>query len=164
MTKGQPSDKPTCGQLYLAALADTIETGNLVQERIFAAGFIHGQCEKVYIGAARAAMFRLSDTNRDNVEMIRELAAQSATIYKLICVERAGELWVCRDKHAVAALQMLDAYEVNSRAWHQCRGQLCGIPPGEWDVNYHKRREFNRPCDGTAITAQAAENLDETFK
>lgn len=160
MTEVQATNKPTCGQLYLTAITNIVGPNNHEQERIFAAGFIHGQCEKIYLGAARAAMFRLSDTDRNNGEMLRQLCAQAASLYDLICVERTGELWICRDKHAVAALRMLDAYDVNGKAWHQCRGQLCGIPPGEWDTEYHKRREYNRPCDGTAIPTLAAEDFD----
>lgn len=53
------TDKTTCGPMYKAGLSQ-FAGDDPDKIRIFAAGFVSGQCEKVYLGACRAAMFRPS--------------------------------------------------------------------------------------------------------
>lgn len=111
--------------------------------RLFAAGFVNGQSEKVYLGACQAAMFRPSHDRRD---MLMEIVENAAIRYGLAVVIVRAEIWICR-LASFNTVQQLKSLEENSAAWHQLRGQLCGVPEIEIDVTFHHRSGYGQRCD-----------------
>jgi hypothetical protein len=139
-----PSPAPTCGPLYQDALR-TFAGDDPERMRLFAAGFMSGQAEKVYLGACQAAMFRPSAERR---EMALEILADLARRYGLAVVTTAvaGELWLCRPA-SVADIELLALILPDSPGWHIWRGLLCGVPPDEIDVQFHERPGHGQRCD-----------------
>lgn len=138
--------KKTCGPFYLDAL-QSHAGGDESFTEAFAAGFVNGQAEKVYIGACRAAMFRPSE---GNWSMVARLATEAAERYGLrfstMC--DVGEIWILQEHPGVlACFAGLAETEVNSPEWHEIRGWLCGVPTGEIDFEFHKRKGFGESCD-----------------
>lgn len=131
--------------MYLEAL--TKHTGgDPALARAFAAGFVSGQAEKVYLGACMAAMFRPS---ADKQAMILELVQDACDRYSLLSYDsRRGELWICRDRGVWEWVHALFwEEEENTPNWHRQRAVLCGIPGDQMDLEFHKRQGWNVPCD-----------------
>ncbi len=131
-----------CGEIY-RRLREQLESAKLDS---FGAGFMAGQAEKVYLGACKAAMFRIQPENRRTVERVIEIIADA---YSLLRLEMNGEYWICRNR--ITEAQIKDVYytfDENTPEWHLRRGYLVGIPANEIDLGYHKSTGFNEPCDG----------------
>ena len=141
------TEKPTCGPLFLEAI--NRHAGDDPDKRhLFAAGFVHGQAEKVYLGACAGAMFRPSV---EYAEEMYHLVESAATQYSLIGPIILGqELWLLRDTTALKAFHKMQGLEANSPNWHFCRGRLCGIPQQDIDIYFHERRGYGKPCDKPA--------------
>lgn len=144
--------KPTCGPMYKEAIdhycgstgPDFCRSNDPALVRVFAAGFVSGQAEKVYLGACRAAMFRPS---AERYGMLIDVASDVARRYGLTVVTGVKfEIWICRDEWAPMVRTLKDAEE-NSRIWHECRGFLCGIPFEECDYEFHLREGHGQRCD-----------------
>jgi hypothetical protein len=136
--------KPTCGPFYKAALEKYAKTPE--EMHIFAAGFVSGQAEKVYLGACRAAMFRPS---QDRHAMLLEIVKDVTERYGLLFVDDVGEkkeIWICRSEWANYVLGLINTPE-NSELWHQRRAFLCGIPHKEIDPEFHLREGHGERCD-----------------
>lgn len=137
----------SCGPLYQEALAayTAYEPDNV---RLFAAGFVHGQAEKVYLGACNAAMFRPSE---ERWAMVERLVAEAASRYRLkvvvIATDRGRELWLCRSEATVSVVEGMPTVPTNTARWHRVRGLLCGVPACEIDADFHSRDGHNDPCD-----------------
>lgn len=126
-------EKSTCVNYYIDAIKKYASTD--AEYWAFAAGFCHGQAEKVHLGACRAAMFRPS----------AETAARLVTIVVDTCFrfglvwQRIGEeTWICRPKNIELVRTLLD-FESNSSLWHKQRAWLCGVPEHEVDEKFHER-------------------------
>lgn len=133
----------TCGEFYQDALTEACG-GDKSLVPVFAAGFVNGQAEKVYLGACRAAMFRPSDEWR---AVVTNLARNCASRYGLLlCLTVPGEVWIVRPEAINEWRQMRDSPN-NSRTWHTLRGLLCGIPAQGIDDNYHERGKYGWVCD-----------------
>lgn len=136
--------KPVCGVLYLDFLRAYCGTDE-VKQKAFAAGFIVGQCEKVYIGACKAAMFRPSESA---FHWLKEVVDDAAHTYGLTVttIPASGviEIWVSRSDPDVSRMGL---YQENSPEWHQLRARLCGIPADEVDTNFHERDGYAQKCD-----------------
>ena len=140
--------RTTCGPMYLDAL---MRYAGKDEERlrIFAAGFIHGQAEKVYLGACSAAMFRVSP---EFLVMVATLAWEAVDRYGLHAVRQLGdEIWILRDGHALDQFNFMAKMPVNSSDSHIQRGALCGVPFNEIDETFHERDGFGKPCDHVEI-------------
>lgn len=139
------SDEPTCGVLYQAALNEFCQQPEDI--RLFAPGFVCGQCEKVYLGACKCAMFRPQPGLRS---WLLGVVRKAAAIYGLVveefpCDEEGrSEIWIAREGKY---LGRWTKYPINSSYWHMARGILCGVPPEEIDFQFHERRGYNLPCD-----------------
>lgn len=135
--------KTTCGPLYLHAMMRwTGMDEGLV--RAFAAGFINGQAEKVYLGACRAAMFR-PPMRHD--EMVCDIVRDACLRYGLEWTFLREEVWICRDQIAKLAVLALNDLVLNSPLWHAHRAALYGIPEAEVDLSFHERPGYGEPCD-----------------
>lgn len=145
MGMDETQQKPTCGPLYLDALTQ-YTGGDAEKIRLFAAGFVHGQAEKVYLGACPAAMFRPPP---ERWQMVFDLATDAAQRYglRVITLESVQEIWLCRDNTAAAGVEGLDRMELNSAEWHLWRGNLCGVPDREIDLRFHERSGYGEICD-----------------
>lgn len=136
--------KPTCRPRYTAAWTEIADKFRDVDQRdfaMFAAGFVVGQTEKVFLGACRAAMFRPAREDRwlilDTLESIRE-------IYN-IDWQGVGEdeIWIFRAHDSETCDDICDMNSSHiardSASWHLLRADLCGVPTREVDVNFHER-------------------------
>jgi hypothetical protein len=133
----------TCGPFYKEAL-ERYAGDSPAGQRAFAAGFVSGQAEKVYLGAAPAAMFRPSG---ERFDMVADIVADVASRYGLTWHHVGGEIWLCRDMLAVRMLNEMREIERDSAVWHRQRAMLCGIPENEVDVKFHLRRGYGERCD-----------------
>lgn len=179
-----PAQPRTCGEFYREALRrySTFEYdgGGTHTDprayRAFAAGFVTGQAEKVYLGACVAAMFRPSE---DRLSLMRELLDDITPRYGLTVVwmgwprggkrgymgqvavpepsdplhdgprvefEAEFEAWICRPASAPVVARMR-LLTRNSPEWHTLRAMLCGVPVGEVDVRFHERVGAGERCD-----------------
>lgn len=138
--------KKTCGPMYKEALGQY--TGfDPEKVRIFAAGFIHGEAEKVYLGACQAAMFRPA---KEHFSLVLGLAHDAASRYGLNLTTfptgRPGgalEVWI----HRSLPIGLWNEFNENSPAWHITRGLACGVPQNEIDREFHKRAGYGESCD-----------------
>lgn len=131
--------------MYKEAI-DLYGGGDAAKEYAFAAGFVSGQAEKVYLGACRAAMFRPSQERRD---MILEIISDVVRRYDLCYVGMVGsknEIWICR-REWVANVRELHSLKEDSVMWHSKRAWLCGIPDNEVDLKFHLRSGHGERCD-----------------
>ncbi|MEK7561025.1 MAG: hypothetical protein AAB539_03665 [Patescibacteria group bacterium] len=134
--------KPTCGVLFRDALQQfTFMDPETIP--VFAAGFVTGQAEKVYIGACKAAMFRPSEEYRD---MFMRILTDTKERYGLALTSFNGELWIARPEN-VTLVESIFNLVPNSAEWHELRGQLCGVPPQEIDLKFHLRRGDGERAD-----------------
>lgn len=130
------SDKPTCG-----SGPDKI--------RLFAAGFISGQAEKVY-GACRGVMFRPSpDWAARLLEVVRDVAARYGLIVRL-AARQNREIWLLRDEAAAALLEEAEELGVPVERFHLLRGALVGVPIEEIDLLFHERAGHGERCEPAA--------------
>lgn len=135
--------KPTCGPLYFDGLKNY--AGNdPVAIRLFAAGFISGEAEKVYLGASPAAMFRPSPDFRD---MVLALAEDIAIRYELVVKARKDEIWLCRDSTVYELVAGLDWIGKDTPIYHAQRAWLCGVPTSEIDLSFHERKGYGERCE-----------------
>lgn len=129
----------TCKPLYAAALKE-YTGGDPEKVRLFAAGFIHGEAEKIYLGACKAAMFR--PKSQPYREITSALTADAAKRYGLLREELSyldeKEFWLLRPS-VLRYFTELKAMEPNSPAWHVRRAALTGVPPMDIDVTFHTR-------------------------
>lgn len=123
-----------CEALFVEAWVNGVLDAS--DARPFLLGFVAGQCEKVYLGACRAAMFRPAEAAR---EFVLECILQTAPVYGLLLERTGDELWVCRDEKVARSVALLSDIPRDSPAWHRARGELCGIPFPEIDPEYHLR-------------------------
>ncbi len=140
------NSKPTCGVLYsrVRELAMADSSGfELDAMRLFTYGFVAGQAEKVYLGACKAAMFRVGERWR---EMFFYVMERILLVYDLSMVFDGNEIWICRHQHAGLVNQML-AMQTDSPLWHKARADLCGVPDDEVDVLFHLRQGAGQVCD-----------------
>lgn len=139
----ETATKTSCGPLYRAA-KNHFTGGDPAKERLFAAGFVHGQAEKVYLGACMAAMFRPSTLEKQ--VMVQEIAEQAAVLYGLVVLNIREEIWICRPDHEkdVGKLWWMI---IDSGLWHCYRGGLCGVPTGEIDNQFHLRQGAKEAAD-----------------
>lgn len=137
----------TCGPLYKAGLESF--TGMAPDKiRAFAAGFVSGQAEKVYLGACRAAMFRPSAENAPwLLGVVREVAERYGLHVEQLPTSRGVEIWLCRSTCAAFTVSHLPEIAENSEDWHEVRGALCGIPPSLIDRRFHERAGWGEACD-----------------
>lgn len=85
--------KPTCGPLYLAALKRYATTP--AEERLFAAGFVYGEAEKIYLGACHGAMFRPSAEAHSWLnDVVMEAAEHYGLLFRPLPTSRGEELWL----------------------------------------------------------------------
>lgn len=141
------ADKPTCGPLYKAGLEEF--TGlDPDKTPLFAAGFMSGQAEKIYLGACRAAMFRPS---AEYLPVIREILQKIADRYHLwiesLNTAQGEELWLCADPRVATEIRQLADIKENCGAWHLKRGILCGVPLKKIDTDFHHRDGYGKRCD-----------------
>ena len=142
----------TCGELYLDLLGRFTDM-DPEKIRLFAPGFVCGQCEKVFSGACQAAMFRPSLEYR---YMVLRAVHVSCDVYGLLWDTLgplgAGEIWVRRLEGLVETrwqelCAMLADGRENTPGWHQLRAAMCGIPADRVDLAYHERKGSGKRCD-----------------
>lgn len=136
--------KKTCGPMYKEGLEKYGDSPEKM--RAFAAGFVSGQAEKVYLGACRAAMFRPS---QDRSGMIEEIIKDVCSRYGLGTIYPVGtenEFWICRLEWA-DDVELLRVITENSPQWHAHRAYLCGVPESEIDYEFHLRAGHGKRCD-----------------
>lgn len=138
----------TCGPLYKEGL-ESFTGMDRDKIAVFAAGFVSGQAEKIYLGACQAAMFRPAP---ENYHMVFEIAAEVATRYGLrvetMDTSRGTEVWLCGSPAVALAIRKLPTLErENTPRWHQSRGLFCGIPEHQIDYQFHERTGFGERCD-----------------
>lgn len=135
--------KETCGPLYQKQL-DCYVNGDPKKVEPFAAGFVSGQAEKVYLGACRAAMFRPS---KDWFVLVERIARQVGQTYRLSTHVLNDEIWLVHPDRGLSLFKKLTATPVNSELWHVLRGILTGVSVGEIDYSFHERRGYAEQCD-----------------
>lgn len=147
------SDKQTCCVAYGEALAQY--TGGYPEKvKLFAAGFVHGQAEKVYLGACRACMFRPSAVH---IDMMDAVCADAAERYGLAFryYAKPGEIWLTKSPDYLDEVMKLVP---NSPTWHFGRAMLCGVPHEEIDFEFHKRQGYGQSCD--VVEKSVASTID----
>lgn len=143
MTRNKP---PTCGPLYKAGIESF--TG-MDPEKIplFAAGFVSGQAEKIYLKACQAAMFRPSGEHHEMVwRIVLEVAGRYGLFVQKLETSRGVELWLCSSPIVAQSIRNLPRPE-NSPEWHEARGMLCGVPRHQIDYEFHERAGYGERCD-----------------
>lgn len=141
--------KPTCGVLY-KEMFDLYSQGKFELQRAFAAGFVTGQAEKVYLGVCPAAMFRPSEEHHPWFRpMIEDVANRyGLSIFELIIEEyNRHEFWIYKREELRGLLELVKSCEFNGPLYHRRRGILCGVPDREIDMNFHEREGYNERCD-----------------
>lgn len=141
--------KPTCGVLCMESINEFCKTE--AERKAFAVGHVHGQAEKVYLGACAAAMFR---PQPDQFEWLLNAVQRVAARYSLDVEtlpyegDWSGrrEIWISRRGNRIVG-SWLDS-EPDSKRWHTMRALACGIPAECIDTEFHTRRGYNEPCDG----------------
>lgn len=137
----------TCGPLYQDGLLAF--TGmDPAKIPIFAAGFVSGEAEKIFLGACSAAMFRPSEEWHDTVMgIVDDVSSRYGLFVEELPTSRGVEIWLCLSPAVQLSIRMLPTLGENSPEWHQRRGLLCGIPSHQIDYQFHKRSGFGEPCD-----------------
>ncbi len=118
------------------------------KQRAFAAGFLHGQAEKVYLGACYAAMFRPSS---QGAASLLELAGEAATLYGLEVVHlKNGEIWITTEGDVHQVWHIEDLVK-DSPQYHHHRGWLCGVPHHAIDPLFHERDGYDGRDEACAV-------------
>ena len=138
----------TCGPLYCESLEEfTGMDPKLIP--VFASGFISGQAEKIYLGAAGAAMFRPSaEWFNDVFNIAHQVARRYGLLVRVLETSVGSEIWIIVESMERTFLRLPECGE-NSGCWHETRGRLCGIPEHAIDRNFHLRTGWGKPCDST---------------
>lgn len=137
-------NKTTCGPLYFEGVKK-YAGDNRASIRLFAAGFVSGEAEKVYLGACKAAMFRPSPEYQP---MVQSIVFDVSRRYSLkVAALEPDEIWLLRDADAAQLFQNLKEVERDSPMWHWIRGTLCGVPVNEIDAQFHERKGYGERCD-----------------
>lgn len=136
------SSKVTCGVLYKDGLEQYCRTR--AEEDLFAAGFVSGQAEKVYLGACLAAMFRPSPERR---EAVQRIVADVCMRYGLTFQFLGDEVWIGRPGRLGNAIADIQRHPKDTPMHHRVRGIYCGVPPRELDDFFHERRGYLEQCD-----------------
>ncbi|MBI2053578.1 MAG: hypothetical protein HYT41_02450 [Candidatus Sungbacteria bacterium] len=135
----------TCGELFKKFLLRYTE-GDPEKVRVFDAGITYGQAEKVYLGACTAAMFRPTDQYWDTkLKSCKEVCGLLKLCTVIVHTSVGREIWVCRPENEALVRNLLHISE-NSPQWHIFRGNLCGIPQSEIDVQFHLRKGYGKPA------------------
>ena len=134
----------TCGEFYKEAIQKYGMTESTYWA--FAAGFVSGQAEKVFIGACRAAMFRPSVYK---MEQLIEIVCEIANRYSLTARRLADEIWIWRtgDGAVEIDLERMIGMPSNNWLWHAIRADLCGISLRQFDPKFHERDGYGQDCD-----------------
>jgi hypothetical protein len=126
----------TCSDFYFNAVEEYVKPIDTYE--VFAAGFVTGQAEKVYLGAADAAMFA---PDKEQFTILFRLARSAANRYEGLYIEVYGhEVWLFRNEQALLKFDRLKHIQKYSPTWHTIRAELCGIPEDEIDTEFHKRK------------------------
>lgn len=136
----------TCGMIYKECVNFYCQD-NQELRRMFAIGFFHGQAEKVYLGACKAAMFR-PNLNRNPWarEVLTEVAARYGLVVIPLIYENMTELWITKPAN-ITKVETIAGFPINSSEWHRTRGLLCGIPEDELDYSFHLRKGYGKYPD-----------------
>ena len=138
----------TCGVYYQEAMNEILgEDRDPKKVRLFAAGFVIGQAEKIFLGACSAAMFRPSPEYRS---IIDEAVHVACKVYKLYAGDIGNEIWILGEGVEWRFNMLVEAHrrgEINTDLWHRTRGDICGVPWFEIDPEFHKREGYNEHCD-----------------
>ena len=140
--------KQTCGPLYQKQL-DYYAKGDPFLMRAFAAGFVTGEAEKIYLGACAAAMFRPSKQHLDTLFRIALKASETyeLSIRVLNCPDET-EIWLFfYDARVGDVIGAMEKTGRNTPTWHALRGVLTGVPLREIDCEFHLRTGHGEPCD-----------------
>lgn len=133
----------TCGEFYREAIRQY--TTDDATYWAFAAGFVHGQAEKVMLGACRAAMFRPSE---DKAMALSAIVHEACERYGLTYRRWNDEFWIFRGDDGVSdELARLQAVERDSQRYHAIRADLCGVGIRQFDPEFHNRQGYGQPCD-----------------
>ena len=134
----------TCGPRYFEARTALGHDGDI---QAFAAGFVTGLTEKVYLGACLGAMVR---PEPENYDWLLTKVRIVAIVYGLTVREyrypedgpRPGtrEVWILRNQFADIDFETMTAQAVNAPLWHHYRARLCGVPNVETDLEFHHGR------------------------
>lgn len=138
--------RKTCGPLYREAFLKYTD-GDPDKERLFAAGFVSGQAEKIFLGAYPAAMFRPS---AEKLGWFGKIVVDVVRRYDLKFRHVGKEIWIYRLEHRdrISELtEMYDSEEENTPRWHGLRAELCGVPEAEIDLAFHERKGYGEPAD-----------------
>jgi hypothetical protein len=137
----------TCGPLYKVGLEQFTGMDPALIP-VFAAGFVSGEAEKIYLGACRAAMFRPSE---EWFKVVFDICLKVGHRYglqvRILPFNRGREIWVVRDTEVGDAILKMQTVEENSEEWHEIRGRLCGVPGHKIDYQFHEREGFGERCD-----------------
>lgn len=134
--------KYSCGYYYKQALA-AYTGGNASYTRQFAAGFVFGQAEKVFLGACQGAIFRPSFEWHD---MLLKITEHAAEMYGLVVRVYDSEIYIFRPE-ARPLFEALYETFVDSPQWHLIRAQLTGVPPRDVDIKFHEREGAKERAD-----------------
>ena len=141
------TSKETCGVIFSRCLKKLTD-GETNPVKLFCAGHLTGNAEKIYLGACLASMSRPSPEYH---EWLLQCAIVLSSEYGLEVTmferpEIAEEIWIHKPE-AKNSLTRLTQLEYNSLEWHCTRGWLCGIPIEDIDPEFHLRRGFREPAD-----------------
>jgi hypothetical protein len=107
-------------------------------EKLFAIGYYYGQCEKIFLGACKAAMFRPDERNWDTcLKAIYQICEKLELDITLVPMERGGqteEIWVSQPGTVLDFRQVQEGCE----SWHIRRGVLCGISEDKIDPKWQE--------------------------
>jgi len=137
----------TCGPMYRDSLTEFTDMDpDLIP--VFAAGFVTGQAEKIYLGVCEAAMFRPSEKWWDTVMVIVVKVTERYGLWvNTLDTVRGREIWICASCEAASEVSALESVGEDSAEWHARRALLCGVPPSQIDYRFHERAGHDEPCD-----------------
>lgn len=145
---GYNQTKPTCGPLFAECLRTALDV-TTDPVKLFSAGHITGQAEKIHLGGCSAAMFRPSDQYHEWVISFARSAVRTYNLY-LFLPEREeikDEIWIHNRESTFLLRYTLEQEDVNSCVWHSVRGLLCGVPFNLIDYSFHLRKGYGQVCD-----------------
>lgn len=141
--QGSRSQQVSCG-FYFAQAREWYCGDDEEKVQLFAAGFVVGQAEKIYLGACQAAMFRPSAKHYACVSVaVRNAAKTYGLAIQTLRVtaspaEEKTELWLLQPR-ALELFTVLSLTPIDSPEWHVLRGLLCGVPMQDVDYKFHVR-------------------------
>lgn len=134
------TQKATCGPLF-EKVRDLM---NPICFRDFYMGFVTGHAEKVWMGAAKASMFRPPTDRWDSVMWCILHAKKIYDLHhEFVETSRGDEIWLYRDKDVESKLwwlgELVKKGRENTPEWHEIRGRLTGVPENLIDRKFHER-------------------------